>query len=134
GGVAGGRRLVGGGRLVGVGRLVGRRGGSRGVRRVPLGLAHHGAVGGVPLVLAGVGVVHPLALGVLDALFELGVAARETLGELRLRADVDADAGEPGGQASVLALATDRQAQLVIGDDDVRLRAVVGHDDLGDLG
>src|SRR5215218_4293869 len=43
------------------------------------------------------------------------------LGELGLGADVDAPAGEAGGEAGVLALAADRQRQLVVGHDHRRL-------------
>src|SRR5215218_9265401 len=39
------------------------------------------------------------------------------LRELRLRADVDAPAGQPGGEPRVLALAADRQRELVVGHD-----------------
>src|SRR5215204_4102199 len=39
------------------------------------------------------------------------------LGELGLRADVDAPAGEACGEAGVLALAADRERQLVVGND-----------------
>ena len=83
----------------------------------------------MPLHLAGLGVGDPLALGVLDARRQL-VARADALGELGLAADVDAHAGEAGGQAGVLALLADRQAELVVGDDDVGLGAVVADDDL----
>ena len=110
-------------------RLVGGRLGSAAVGLgVPLGLADHGAVGGVPLHLAGLGVGDPLALGVLDALVELLAARRHALGELGLGADVDAHAGEAGGEAGVLALPADRQAELVVGHDHVGLGAVVADD------
>src|SRR5215207_6855447 len=47
------------------------------------------------------------------------------LGELRLGADVDAPAGEAGGEPGVLALAADRQRELVVGHDDGRLLVLV---------
>src|SRR3954452_14542841 len=43
------------------------------------------------------------------------------LGELGLGADVDAPAGEAGGEPGVLALAADRQRELVVGHDHRRL-------------
>src|SRR5690349_1804616 len=43
------------------------------------------------------------------------------LGELGLGADVDPPAREAGREAGVLALAADRQRELVVGDDDRRL-------------
>ena len=46
-------------------------------------------------------------------------------GELGLGADVHAPAGEPRRQAGVLALAADRQRQLVVGDDHGRLLGLV---------
>src|SRR4051812_26954438 len=46
-------------------------------------------------------------------------------GELGLGLDVDPPAGEAGGEARVLALAADRQRELVVGDDHGRLAAVV---------
>ena len=61
-------------------------------------------------------------------------SASSPVGELRLAADVDAHAGEAGGEAGVLALLADRQAELVVGHDDVGLGAVLGDDDLVDLG
>ena len=95
---------------------------------LPVGLADDAAVGGVPLHLAGLGVGTPFAVGVLD----VGVAAtgRNALGELRLGTDVDAHAGEARGEAGVLALAADRQAELVVGHDHVGGGAVVGDVDL----
>src|SRR3954451_20149107 len=42
-------------------------------------------------------------------------------GELGLGLDVDPPAGEAGGEARVLALAADRQRELVVGDDHGRL-------------
>ena len=92
---------------------------------------HHAAVGGVPLHLAGLGVGDPLALGVLDVARRTRRAGSPR--QLRLATDVDAHAGEAGGEAGVLALLADRQAELVVGDDDVGLGAVVGDDDLLDL-
>ena len=47
------------------------------------------------------------------------------LGELGLGADVDAPAGQAGGEPGVLALAADRQRELVVGHDHRRLLAVV---------
>src|SRR5918993_3420372 len=47
------------------------------------------------------------------------------LGELGLRADVDAPAREAGGEPGVLALAADRQRELVVGDDHGRLAGLV---------
>src|SRR5215217_7253106 len=47
------------------------------------------------------------------------------LGELRLGADVDAPAGQAGGEPSVLPLAADRQRELVVGHDDGRLLVLV---------
>ena len=46
-------------------------------------------------------------------------------GELGLRADVHAPAGEAGGEPRVLALAADRQRELVVGDDHRRLLGLV---------
>jgi hypothetical protein len=46
-------------------------------------------------------------------------------GELALGLDVDPPAGQAGGEARVLALAADRQRELVVGDDDRGLLAVV---------
>src|SRR3954449_2101305 len=43
------------------------------------------------------------------------------LGELGFGADVDAPAGQAGGEPRVLALAADRQAELVVGHDHGRL-------------
>src|SRR6201999_2226331 len=51
-------------------------------------------------------------------------------GELRLRLDVDAPAGEAGGEAGVLAIAADRQRELVVGHDHGRLALVVVDDHL----
>src|SRR5215216_4222832 len=47
------------------------------------------------------------------------------LGELGLGADVDAPAGQAGGQPGVLALAADRQRELVVGHDHGRLAVLV---------
>src|SRR5215213_8636768 len=47
------------------------------------------------------------------------------LGELGLRADVDAPAGQAGGEPRVLALAADRQRQLVVRHDHGRLAVLV---------
>src|SRR3954452_17535768 len=55
-------------------------------------------------------------------------------GELGLGLDVDAPAREAGGEAGVLALAPDRQRELVVGDDDRRLLGLVVHEDLADTG
>src|SRR3954452_22678410 len=67
-------------------------------------------------------------------LFLLAVAAGLLLllGELGLGADVDAPAGEAGGEAGVLALAPDRQRELVVGDDHRRLLVGVVHEHLAD--
>ena len=56
-----------------------------------------------------------------------------TLEMLGLATDVDAHTGEAGGEAGVLALLADRQAELVVGHDHVGLGEVVGDDDLLDL-
>src|SRR4051794_7087555 len=53
------------------------------------------------------------------------VAGAVGLGELGLGLDVDAPAGQAGGEARVLALAADGEAELVVGDDDGRLAGVV---------
>ena len=50
--------------------------------------------------------------------------------ELRLGLDVDPPAGQARGEARVLALAADRQRELVVGDDDGRLLALVVDEDL----
>src|SRR5690606_37880971 len=71
-----------------------------------LGRQRRAALGRLPDLLAGLGVDHPLALGPLL----LGVGL--LLGELALALDVDAPAGQPGGEAGVLALLPDRQRQL----------------------
>src|SRR5215218_4592254 len=47
------------------------------------------------------------------------------LGELGLRADVDAPAGQARGEPGVLALAADRQRELVVGHDHGRLAVLV---------
>ena len=47
------------------------------------------------------------------------------LGELGLGADVDAPAGQPRGEPRVLALAADRQRELVVGHDHRRLLVLV---------
>src|SRR5688572_10560490 len=47
------------------------------------------------------------------------------LGELGLGPDVDAPAGETGGEPGVLALAADRQRELVVGHDHRGLLAIV---------
>src|SRR5215217_3607521 len=54
------------------------------------------------------------------------------LGELGLRADVDAPAGQAGGEAGVLALAADRERQLVVGHDHRRLAVLVVDQHLAD--
>ncbi len=59
---------------------------------------------------------------------------RHAFGHLGLGPDVDAHSGEPGGEPGVLTLATDRQAELMIGHDDVGLGAVVADVDLVHLG
>src|SRR5918998_1628303 len=56
------------------------------------------------------------------------------LGELGLGADVDAPAGQPGGEPGVLALAADRQRQLVVGHDHRGLLVLVVDEDLADAG
>src|SRR3954452_1105563 len=57
----------------------------------------------------------------------LGLVALVLLlgGELGLGLDVDPPAGQAGGEAGVLALAADRQRELVVGHDDGRLAALV---------
>src|SRR5215207_1535234 len=47
------------------------------------------------------------------------------LGELGLGADVDPPAGQAGGEPGVLALAADRQRELVVGHDHRRLAVLV---------
>ena len=100
-GVGSSRRRLAGGLLLG--------------RRLGPGLGRHGlaAVGGLPHLLAGLGVDDPLALG--PVLGGVGLF----LGQLGLALDVDAPAGEAGGEAGVLALLADGQRQLVVGDDDL---------------
>src|SRR5665811_423570 len=51
-------------------------------------------------------------------------------GELGLRLDVDPPPGEPGGEPGVLAVAADRQRELVVGDDHRRLPFLVVDDHL----
>ena len=63
---------------------------------------------------------------ILDLLF-LG-------GELGLGLDVDPPAGQAGGEAGVLAVAADRQRELVVGDDHGRLALLVVDDHLADAG
>src|SRR3954463_16401112 len=48
------------------------------------------------------------------------IAARLITVRLIVGPDVDAPAGEPGGEAGVLALLADRQGQLEVGHDDAR--------------
>src|SRR5918995_2675271 len=55
----------------------------------------------------------------------LVAAVRLLLGELRLGADVDAPAGQPRGEPGILALAADRQRELVVGHDHRRLLVLV---------
>ena len=50
--------------------------------------------------------------------------------ELGLGLDVDPPAGQAGGEARVLALAADRQRELVVGHDDGRLARLVVDEDL----
>src|SRR5215207_8253535 len=52
------------------------------------------------------------------------------LGDLGLRADVDAPAGQARGEARVLALAADRERELVVGHDHGRLAVLVVHEHL----
>src|SRR5215210_4373077 len=56
------------------------------------------------------------------------------LGELGLGADVDAPAREAGGEPGVLALAPDRQRELVVGDDHRRLLVGVVDEHLAHAG
>src|SRR6185295_12550478 len=91
-------------RLVGVEAAVARAR-QRGVRAAPAVAEDRGAAA------AGL-------LGLVALVLLLG-------GELGLGLDVDPPAGEPGGEPRVLAFAADRQRQLVVGDDDGRLAAVV---------
>jgi hypothetical protein len=55
----------------------------------------------------------------------LVLLAALVLGELGLGADVDPPAGQPRREAGVLALAPDGQRELVVGDDDGGLPALV---------
>ena len=81
------------------------RAGQRGVRAAPAGRHDRGAA--------------TLRLLLLVALLLL------LGGELGLGLDVDPPAGQARGEAGVLALAADRQRELVVGHDDRRLLAVV---------
>src|SRR4051794_29134124 len=69
-------------------------------------------------------------LGVLLAVPALGLL----LGELGLGADVGPPPGQPRGEPRVLALAPDRQRQLVVRHDHRRLLAVVVDEHLADAG
>src|SRR6185312_62366 len=66
------------------------------------------------------------------------VAAERGLGlelrELGVRGDVDLPAGQARGEARVHALLADRQRELVVGDDDRRLLALVVEVDLAHAG
>ena len=57
------------------------------------------------------------------------VAFVTTVERLAFATDVDTDTGEPSGEAGVLALLADGQAELVVRHDDVGLRTVVADDD-----
>src|SRR5215217_4882566 len=72
---------------------------------------------------AAVGEDRPAAAA--DLLFLLVAGVGLLLGELGLRADVDAPAGQPRGEPRVLALTPDGEGELVIGHDHRRLAAVV---------
>src|SRR3954453_7618574 len=98
-------------RLVGVEAAVARAG-QRGVRAAAA-VGEDRLGGGRALLLLAV----PAALLLL-------------LGELGLGADVDAPAGEAAGEPGVLALAADRQRELVVGDDHRRLLVGVVDEDL----
>ena len=70
---------------------------------------------------------HAAAVGLLFALvLDLGFLG----GELGLGLDVDAPAGQAGGEAGVLAVAADRQRELVVGHDHGRLALLVVDDHL----
>src|SRR4051812_10222840 len=56
------------------------------------------------------------------------------LGELGLRPDVDAPTGQPRGEPGVLALAADRQRELVVRHDHRRLLVLVVDEHLADAG
>src|SRR6185295_7560698 len=66
--------------------------------------------------------------GFFALVLDLGVFG----GKLGLRLDVDAPAGEAGSETGVLAIAADRQRELVVGDDHGRLALVVVDDHLAD--
>src|SRR5204863_8836367 len=67
-----------------------------------------------------------LTLAVRAAVRDLGLRLRE----LGVALDVDLPAREPRGEAGVHALLADRERELVVGDDDRRLLAVVVELDL----
>ena len=73
---------------------------------------------------------HGRAAAVEGLLLALEALVVGLLGELALADDVDAPAGQLGGQACVLALAPDRQRELVVGDDHGRLPVLVVDEDL----
>src|SRR6201996_8798940 len=70
----------------------------------------------------------------VEGLFALVLDVGFLRGELGLRLDVDAPAGQAGGEAGVLTVAPDRQRELVVGDDHGRLALLVVDDDLADAG
>ena len=81
----------------------------------------------MPLHHAALGVLDPLALGVVDIGVDVIIGAERWL---RFATNVDAHAGEAGGEAGILALFADGQAELMVGHDDVGLGEVVADDDL----
>ena len=70
----------------------------------------------------------------VEGFFALDLDLRFLGGELGLGLDVDPPAGQAGGEAGVLAVAADRQRELVVGDDHRRLALVVVDDHLADAG
>ena len=86
-----------------------------GVHLVPLVQADRvAAVGRLPHLIAGRLVHDPFAVGVVSGL-PIGLVLALCI--LGLGSDVDAQAGEAVGQAGILTLLADRQAQLEVGND-----------------
>ncbi len=56
------------------------------------------------------------------------------LGFLGLGQDVDVPAGELRGEPHVLAAPADREAELIVGDDDLDASLLLVHHHLGDFG
>ena len=65
--------------------------------------------------LTGLAIGDPLTFRVLAT---VAVDARFFFGQLRLRLDVDAPAGKPGGETGVLTFFSNGEAELIVGHDD----------------